>query len=362
MKRIIIRVISISFALCLIFCVLFGQTIKARHTPAVQFAHARSGSLSHNHILYGRFVWDNVEDIHLPDAQSYPILITELPLKMGEPLGYKAIVLRGIVTSIYQRDYTSLEDKIRKCEYEIDLLSLEEKYSTGNTYIIEHKKKYQQSEKNLLNIRLNSLEALKTRLETVRSSAPGYFIQYYVVEGDLYSGTSAAYCFTPDQYPVLLFEAPESIIIHEKALAFSLPAGQQYRCTVIDQYTENGKHIIKAIPEKAFWSDHSIESIIDRSAYISYTANSEHYETLIPSAAIHAYENETYVYLAVKENSYWSENYVVKRKPITIIASGDAYTAVAENVMSSENIIVTDEPLSLIVGEPVQEIKYMQSE
>lgn len=356
MKKTVIRVVSIAFALVLIGCVLFGQTIKNRNTPKVQFVHAKSGSLSWTHALNGEFVWKHTEDIYLNDAQSYELIVTDLPAVVGEYLDSGSVVIKGIVSSQYDRDCVKLEDELRNIAFQLNLLQYEENDSNQNERLIEYKRQYYLSEHTLLESRLNELEMRKSRLETVVNEGGGYFVQYYLTEGDIYGGVSAVYCISLDERPVIQFELPKTAQINQHdSISFACEGDQSYFCTITDVYEQNGINYVEAIPEEQFWIDNTIDEVISRSVHADYTAYSERYQTLIPSNAVHISESEAYIYLAVSEQGYWSEDYIVKRMPVTVLAQSGMYTAVSENILGSENIIISDERMFLNEGAYVME-------
>lgn len=356
MKKVAIRIFSIIFTIVLIGCVLFGQTIKNRNIPQVQFEHAKSGSLSWTYRLVGEFIWKRTEDIVLKDAQTYALVVTELPISAGDYLDNDTTVIRGVVSSQYDRDCMRIEDDMRRFAFNIELLQYEQTAQNQDDKLVKQKKEFFISEYSLLSSRLEELVELKKRLETVVNKEYGYLVQYYLTEGDIYSGTNAAYCISLDEKPLIRFVLPDTVEINQyNSIQFFCAEDQTYLCTISELYEDKGIRYAEAIPEEKFWINNAVDDVMFRSVYADYLMHSERYQTLLPSKAIHIGEDGAYVYLALSEQGYWSEDYVVKRMPVTVLAQSNIYTAILERILGSENIIISDEFMSFNEGEYVME-------
>ena len=62
--------------------------------------------------------------------------------------------------------------------------------------------------------------------------------------------------------------------------------------------------------------------------------------------------------MASLEKGYWSEDYVVQKRPVTVINTSNEYSAIAERIMNSDYIILADNNTQLREGIYVREEKH----
>lgn len=163
---------------------------------------------------------------------------------------------------------------------------------------------------------------------------------------------------TPEeqQYPIICFESPDILPMYVDSLQFDY-LSMPYYGAVINQFFENGKQYVEVMPEAIFWENKSAEYVVNQVVYVKYIRYSERYHTIIPNRAIHITENGSFIYLASLEKGYWSADYVVQKRPVTVIDTSNEYSAIAERIMDSDYIILPDDNAQLREGMYVREGK-----
>lgn len=157
--------------------------------------------------------------------------------------------------------------------------------------------------------------------------------------------------------PIIRFESPDLLPMNIDSLQFGY-LNMLYHSAVINQFFENGKQYVEVMPEAIFWDNHSAESVVNQVVYANYLRCSERYHTIIPSKALHIIEHGSFIYLASLEKGYWSEDYVVQKRPVTVINTSNEYSAIAERIMNSDYIILADNNTQLREGIYVREEKH----
>ena len=305
--------------------------------------------------MSGEFVWENISNIILPDAYMYPISIIELPVTVGTLLGSDTVILNGMLSRQYYYDITTLQDSLRLCEFKLGLLLYENKQNDQNQNLVSYKERFYSNECSILRERISELERIKNQLEVVKSEDSAHFVCYYVSQNDMYDGMSAAYGISYDEAPIVGFSFPSTMRLNVgDKLQMSIDDRQMYMITVTDVNTYNGICRAKAVPDKMLWNDYELCEIISSKLIVYYEYNSNHYSTLIPTSAIKVAGDESFIYIADEKHGYWSNNFVVRSMPVTILEQSESYTAISERVFTYENIIISNDVL-LQEGEYVME-------
>lgn len=159
------------------------------------------------------------------------------------------------------------------------------------------------------------------------------------------------------QYPIIRFESPDILPMEVDSLQFDY-FSIAYHGAVVNQYIENGKQYVEVMPEAIFWENKSAEHVVNQVVYVKYICYSERYHTIIPNRALHISENGSFIYLASLEKGYWSEDYVVQKRPVTVIDTSNEYSAIAERIMDSDYIILADDNTQLREGIYVRDGKH----
>ena len=315
MKK-LIKIFAAVFAAGLVFCVLFGQTIRDRDTVKVSFGFAQSGSISREMTLPGAFVWTNTEDILFEDARSYPLRVTGIMASPGDRLDSSVAVLSGDLLRPFAEKREGLQSLLRYYAHRLALLRLEERTQASGQDARALQRAYYAGEYTRVKEEMGSMDEIQLQLESMHCPTPAYFVQSYLDVGEIYDGTGAAFQISYDERPQIRFELPAGVALSPgDAMQFSMDSDAAYFCTVASIERQNDAAVALAMPDPAMWNEYR---------------------------------------LAVREPSYWSYDYVVRTMPVTVIERGDSHTAISEKLFTSDPVILAPDTM-LMDGQRILE-------
>ena len=354
MKK-LIKIFAAVFAAGLVFCVLFGQTIRNRETVKVSFGFAQSGSISREMTLPGAFVWTNTEDILFEDARSYPLRVTGIMVSPGDRLDSSVAVLSGDLLRPFAEKREALQSLLRYYAHKLSLLWLEERTQASGRGARALQRAYYAGEYARVKEKMDGMDEIQLQLESMHCPAPAYFVQSYLDVGEIYDGTGAAFQISYDERPQIRFELPAGIALSPgDAMQFSMDSNAAYFCTVASIARQSDAAVALAMPDPAMWNEYRPEEALAATPWVHYVYRSERYSTIVPNAAIYILDGQAYVRLAVREPSYWSYDYVVRTMPVTVIERGDSHTAIFEKLFTSDPVILAPDTM-LMDGQRVLE-------
>ena len=354
MKK-LIKIFAAVFAAGLVFCVLFGQTIRNRDTVKVSFGFAQSGSISREMTLPGAFVWTNTEDILFEDARSYPLRVTGIMASPGDRLDSSVAVLSGDLLRPFAEKREGLQSLLRYYAHRLALLRLEERTQASGQDALALQRAYYAGEYARVKEEMGSMDEIQLQLESMHCPAPAYFVQSYLDVGEIYDGTGAAFQISYDERPQIRFELPAGVALSPgDAMQFSMDSDAAYFCTVASIERQSDAAVALAMPDPAMWNEYRPEEALAATPRVHYVYRSERYSTIVPNAVIYTLDGQAYVRLAVREPSYWSYDYVVRTMPVTVIERGDSHTAIAEKLFTSDPVILAPDTM-LMDGQRVLE-------
>lgn len=355
MKKKLIKIFAAIFAAGLVFCVLFGQTIRDRDTVKVSFGFAQSGSVSREMTLSGAFVWANTEDILFDDAYSYPLRVTGIMVSPGDRLDSSVAVLSGDLLRPLAEKREELESLLRYYAHRLALLRLEERTQASGRDALALQRAYYAAEYARVKEEMGAMDEIQLQLESMHCPAPAYFVQSYLGVGEIYDGTGAAFQISYDERPQIRFELPAGVALSPgDAMQFSMDSDAAYFCTVASIERQSDAAVALAMPDPAMWNEYRPADALAATPRVHYVYQSERYDTIVPNAAIYTLDGQAYVRLAVREPSYWSYDYVVRTMPVTVIERGDSHTAIAEKLFTSDPVILAPDTM-LMDGQRILE-------
>lgn len=354
MKK-LIKIFAAVFAAGLVFCVLFGQTIRNRDTVKVSFGFAQSGSISREMTLPGAFVWTNTEDILFEDARSYPLRVTGIMASPGDRLDSSVAVLSGDLLRPFAEKREGLQSLLRYYAHRLALLRLEERTQASGQDALALQRAYYAGEYARVKEEMGSMDEIQLQLESMHCPAPAYFVQSYLDVGEIYDGTGAAFQISYDERPQIRFELPAGVALSPgDAMQFSMDSDAAYFCTVASIERQSDAAVALAMPDPAMWNEYRPEEALAATPRVHYVYRSERYSTIVPNAVIYTLDGQAYVRLAVREPSYWSYDYVVRTMPVTVIERGDSHTAISEKLFTSDPVILAPDTM-LMDGQRILE-------
>ena len=355
MKKKLIKIFAAIFAAGLVFCVLFGQTIRDRDTVKVSLGFAQSGSISREMTLPGAFVWTNTEDILFEDARSYPLRVTGIMVSPGDRLDSSVAVLSGDLLRPFAEKREGLQSLLRYYAHRLALLRLEERTQASGQDARALQRAYYAGEYARVKEEMGSMDEIQLQLESMHCPAPAYFVQSYLDVGEIYDGTGAAFQISYDERPQIRFELPAGVALSPgDAMQFSMDSDAAYFCTVASIERQSDAAVALAMPDPALWNEYRPADALAATPRVHYVYQSERYDTIVPNAAIYTLDGQAYVRLAVREPSYWSYDYVVRTMPVTVLERGDSHTAIAEKLFTSDPVILAPDTM-LMDGQRILE-------